>query len=121
MAHPKTWLPDRYVGANMSPWRFVATDDRTGDPRDWTKDRDGNSDQHSATFTLKDWAGTTIIDAEAFDTLGTDGEMLFNATLADVSDPTVTEGNYVVIVEVENNAGDLVDVYVFGQKFVGVP
>lgn len=121
MAEITEWLPPRRVGANMTPWRFIATDDRTGDPRDWTVDRDGNADQHTATFSLLEWDETVVIDEGNFNALGANGEMLYDATLADVSDPTIAAGRYIVIVRVYNNAGDAVDVWVFGQMFLGVP
>lgn len=115
------WLIERFAGSNMSPWRIAISDDEAGGPRDFTVDRDGNPDLHTAEFSLLTWDETTaIIDAQACETLDTTGIVIYQATLAEVQ--AVTGGEkYKVILRIINESGTLEEILAWGQRFRGVP
>ncbi len=115
MAEPKHTLPDRQVGSNMDPWVLLVTDDRTGDPRDWTKNAAGSADQHTATFVMK--LGATTVLSGSCAALTADGKLSFTATLVAVA--ALTAGLHRAQWLVSNAGGTLVyKSEVYGQRIL---
>lgn len=112
------WLEPRQVGSNMDPWTFLVVDDRDGTPRDWTEDADGNADQHTGTFSVRDMSDSSlIVNAKAVETLTSNGLVVCKLTLAQAT--AMVAGRYRLQYRILNAAGTLVyEGPVYGQRIL---
>ncbi len=113
------WLEDRRTGANMQPFRVIVTDDITGDLRDWTKNADDDADQHTGTVAVYEEDGTPVFTAQALRTMTSNGELIYYPTIAQAN--LLTQGRYTVVFTVLNAGATARDLFVFGQRVLGVP